>query len=103
MENYIQIKKKELFFREEANRLAESIYKKIKRDKLKNIFLDFSNVEFMSRSFVDEFLNKIEELERESIKIQLIHLKPCLNEFINHVRKTKSKIQKALITVNSEQ
>ena len=99
----LKIKKKHLFFREEAEKLAESIYKKIKRDKLKNISLEFSDVDFMSRSFVDEFLNKIEGLERKNIKIQFIHLKPSLNEFINYVKKTKSKIRKTLITMNSEQ
>ncbi len=97
----LKIKKKYLFFREDAKTLAESIWKKNEKDKLKNVFFNFSNIEFMSRSFIDEFLNKIEELEGKGIKVQLIHLKSPLNNFINYIKKTKNKIRKAL-AVNSE-
>jgi anti-anti-sigma regulatory factor len=96
MEDYIQIKKKYLFFREDAKNLTKSIIKKSKKNKLKNIFLDFSSVDFMSRSFVDEFLNSIQELNRKNIKTQSIHLRPDLHKFINCVAATKSKIQTQL-------
>lgn len=92
MKDFIQIEKKYLFFREDAKNLAEYIYKKNRENKSKIIFLDFSRVDFMSRSFADEFLNILSELKMKGIEVKLVYLKTVLKNFIFHVKKIKSII-----------
>jgi len=89
MENKILIKKKCLIFREDAKRIA----RRIKKDKCKKILVDFSKVVFMSRSFIDELLNQVENQNKE---VKFLNLTPSLNKFIPKVRQTKNKIQKIL-------
>ena len=101
MKNYIQVKKKYLFFREDAKNLLKSIYKKIKENKLKVISLDFSCVDFMSRSFIDEFLNILNELKREGVEVRIICLKAVLKDFTSRVKKTRDRIQNMLLTPES--
>ena len=96
MKNYIQIKKKYLFFREDAKNLLDSIYKKEKEGGLKIIFLDFSCVDFMSRSFIDEFLNILNELRKEGIEVKITCLKTDFLGFISRVKKTKIRIRNIL-------
>jgi len=52
-----------------------------------SIALDFSGVDFMSRSFIDELLNVIGER-----KAKIINLKPSLKKFLNKVKKTREAI-----------
>lgn len=87
MKNEILIQKKYLIFREEAKKLVF----KIKKINQKKVFLNFSKVNFMSRSFVDELLNQLKESKKEII---FKELKPSLSKFISKIKKTKSKIQK---------
>ncbi|MFH1462353.1 MAG: hypothetical protein ABIG08_01465 [bacterium] len=97
MENYIEIKKKYLVFREDAKNLTQIIQKKVKDNNLKNIVIDFSRVVFMSRSFIDEFLNSRDELSKKSIKIQPVNLKADLQKFISRVKETKNRIRETLL------
>lgn len=101
MKNYIQVKKKYLFFREDAKNLIKSIYKKNKENKPKIILLDFSCVDFMSRSFIDEFLNILGELRREGIEVRITSLRAGLRDFISRVKKTKNRIQN-ILTLKSQ-
>jgi len=87
MKNEILIQKKYLIFREEAKKLVL----KIKKTNQKKVFLNFSKVIFMSRSFVDELLNQLKDSKKEVI---FKELKPSLSEFISKIKKTKSQIQK---------
>jgi len=88
MKNLVPIKKRFLIFRDEAKEI-EKMTKKRSRD---NVYLDFSNVDFLSRSFADELLNIIEEKRR----IKIVNLKPRLEKFFKIVTKTKQKTKKAL-------
>ena len=81
MKNEILIQKKYLIFREEAKKLVL----KIKKTNQKKVFLNFSKVIFMSRSFVDELLNQLRESKKEVI---FKELKPSLSEFISKIKKT---------------
>ncbi len=90
MKNSIPVKKKRLIFREDAKKLVQFAHQKV-------VYLDFSNVDFFSRSFVDEFLNCISELERAGVKVHFLNLRPALREFIVRVKKMKSKIRKTLL------
>ena len=96
MENYIQIPQKYLIFRDDANKLTEFIRKKFqgKGKEPKMVLLDFSCVDFMSRSFIDEFLNNVNVLYKdEGIKIKLVGLKPNILDFIARVERIKNKIR----------
>ena len=88
MKNFIPIKKRFLIFREEAKEI-EKMSKKISRD---NIYLDFSKVDFFSRSFADELLNII----REKKRIKIVNLKPRLEKFFKIVTRTKEKTKKTI-------
>lgn len=81
----IKIKKNFLIFREEAKELEKISQQKLK--KFDSVNLDFSNVEFISRSFLDELLNVLAK-EKE---IQVSNLQPNLKKFFNKVKKTKDK------------
>jgi anti-anti-sigma regulatory factor len=85
MKNLIPIKKRFLIFRDEAKGIKR-MSKKIARQ---NIYLDFSKVDFISRSFADELLNIIREKER----IEIVNLKPHLEKFLKIVKKTKEKVK----------
>jgi len=63
--------------------------KSISRD---NVYLDFSNVDFFSRSFADELLNIIEKKKR----IKIINLNPHLKKIFKIVAKTKQKTKKSI-------
>ena len=82
----IRIKKKFLIFREEAKKLEKISKEKLK--KFNSVYLDFSNVEFVSRSFLDELLNIITKEKR----IKVLNLKPNLKELFNRVEKTKQEV-----------
>ena len=88
MKHFIPIKKRFLIFRDEAKEI-EKMSKKISRD---NVYLDFSNVDFLSRSFADELLNII----REKKRIKIINLKPRLAKFFRIVKDTKEKTKKTI-------
>lgn len=96
MKNFIQIKKKRLIFRHQARELTQIIHQKIKTKNLKAVNLDFSGVDFISRSFVDEFLNGLNELEKKGAKVKFFNLRPVLQKFIVRVKKVKNKIRKTL-------
>jgi len=83
----IRIKKKFLIFREEAKKLEKISKEKLK--KFNSVYLDFSNVEFVSRSFLDELLNIITKEKR----IKVLNLKPNLKELFNRVEKTKQEVR----------
>ncbi len=97
MKDFILIKKKRLFFRDDARKLIQLICQKAKKNNSKAIYLDFSGVDFFSRSFIDEFLNGINKIERAGVKVRFLNLRPVLQEFIARVKKMKSKIRKTLL------
>lgn len=96
MENQIKIKKKYLVFRDDARKIMPSTPKRFPRNGLKSAIFDFSQADFFSRSFADEFLNRTGELEKTGVKIKIRNLKPNLRQFIAAVKETKNKIKKTL-------
>ena len=94
MEIRINIQKKHLFFRKDAQAILRRVLTNKKAPL--NVYLDFSNVAFFSRSFVDEFLNIIDELKERKISVAIHHLNPRLEMMMSHIRKTKTEIQKAM-------
>lgn len=92
MENVIKINKKYLVFRDQVNDILKNIEHK---KKSKKIYLDFEQVNFISRSFADEWLSKIDELQLEKT-IKIINLKSDPKKLLSIVKKTREKIAKEL-------
>ena len=86
----IKIKKKNLIFRDQAHDLKKQCREKLNSSRL--VYLDFSNVDFAFRSFLDELLNIINKEK----KIKIINLKSPLLKFLNKVQKTKQQIKSYL-------
>jgi len=81
----VKIKKNFLIFREDARKIEKISQEKLK--KFNSIYFDFSNVEFISRSFLDELLNIMAKEKR----IKILNLQSNLKKFFNKVKKTKEK------------
>jgi anti-anti-sigma regulatory factor len=92
----IKIKKNHLFFRNDARLIS----KQIKESADKFIILDFSGVNFVSRSFTDELLNILEKFNQQQKVIKIINLKPAWQKFFQQVKRTKSEIRKKLSAVS---
>ena len=90
----MKIKKKYLIFREDAKKLSIAIQNEAKKDKTKTISFDFSDTAFLSRSFIDEFLNVIDNLKKKKIIIKIVDLKPQLKKFLEQVEKKKKALKR---------
>jgi len=88
MKNLVPIKKRFLIFRDEAKKIDRMSEK----TSSQNIYFDFLNVDFISRSFADELLNII----REKKRIKIINLKPHLAKFFEIIKNTKEKTKKTI-------
>lgn len=88
----IRISKILLAFREDAARLKEEA----ETSGEKTVIIDFSEVQFMSRAFTDEFIVVSEKLKKNGIKIRLFNLLPDLRKLLHNVNKTRKKIRKEL-------
>ena len=82
----IEIKKKFLIFREDAKKIKRICEKELEYSDF--VLVDFSNVNFVSRSFTDELLNIIEKEER----IKILNLNYLLRKLLNTVKKTRKKL-----------
>jgi len=83
-----------LFFRGDAKTFLHTA--RAKKEAPKNIVLDFSGVRFVSRSFADELLNGIDELQSSAIKVTIRNPYPSVKQMLAHVRKTKKEIKKTM-------
>ena len=90
----VSIKKKYLFFREDAKTILQEIL--AAKEESHNVYLDFSKVAFFSRSFVDELLNVISELKSRGISVTVSNLDLRLAKMVGRIQKTKTEIQKAM-------
>jgi len=93
---FLIIQKRYFTFREHAKSLSSVIQKKAKKENTKVIYLDFSKTVFFSRSFIDEFLNMLEDFKKRKLIIKIVNLKPQLEKFLLQVKKRKEKIRKEI-------
>jgi len=93
-ESSIRINKKYLVFRQDAEKISNIIEKKAKNQRSKDFCLDFSEVRFFSRSFVDELLNVIDNCKKKKIAIRPINLDVNLKKLLNKVKERKKEIKK---------
>lgn len=96
MKNIFTIKEQCLIFREQVRHLRNLLLKKMKKSGDNELFLDLSRVLFMSRSFADELINLIENLDLQNKKIKLINQSLAIEQLLNTVKNTKKKIKKEL-------
>lgn len=92
MKNCVLIRKKYLAFRrEDIGAIRQTIQRKFERKIPKVIFLDFTPLEFISRSAADELLNLFADFKKRRIIIKNKNLKPSLAAFLRQVKETKEK------------
>ena len=96
-ENIIKIEKKYVVFRHEARDISKAIQKRAEQENIKTIYLNFLNVTFFSRSFLDELLNIINFLQKKKLIIKITKLKPELKKFLSQVKKRKQEIRKKMV------
>lgn len=92
--NILIVSKKYFIFRDEAKKIKNRAQKKIKKEKVKTLYLDFAKTGFFSRSFIDELLNTVNDFKKKKIIIKIINLKPQLEKFLRLVDKRKKEIKK---------
>lgn len=80
------LEKKILDTRNEAKEIAEFIAEKITYNK--KINLDFSSVDFISRSFADELYVQINKLKLHGYSISLINLSNVNSELFKKIEST---------------
>jgi len=93
--NILLLQKKYFVFREEAKNIRDIARNKIKKEKIKTLYLDFVKTSFFSRSFVDELLNITDDFKNKKIIIKIVNLKPQLENFLQTVDKRKKEIKKS--------
>lgn len=96
MENSIKIAKRHLVFRDDAKAVLRAIQKKVLGATPKSASLDFSSVEFVSRSFADELLHIVHELKNKGVRVGFTHVKVPLRGFMDRVQKKKEQIRKEM-------
>lgn len=92
---FIKIKKRYLIFREEAKKIFKPLTKRLKPEP---IYLDFSEVKFISRSFTDELLNFLSWLKarKAKVNVRIFNLKPNLKKMVKLVKKSKERTKREL-------
>lgn len=85
----IKIEKNFLVLRDEI----KDILRKISQANSSQIVIDFTRVEFISRSFADELLNLVAELENKGMQVKLSRLNPNLRKMLQIVKNTKKEIK----------
>ena len=96
MKTIIKIQERYLIFRDQAERLKNILEKKIKTSQANEVYLDFSKVVFVSRSFADELLNILFKFTLNKKYIKIINQTATVKILFSTVKKTKEKIQKEL-------
>lgn len=77
------------------------VKKKASQNKFNKIIIDFAQVDFISRSFIDEWLNTIEELKAKGLNVRIINLKIELAKFVEKIKETKQKIRQEIAMASS--
>ena len=89
----IKIEKSLLAFRPDALQIKELIEQKSKDRPGQEISIDFSLVNFISRSFADEILKALQALENNGLKITLVGLAEEPGKLLEIVRNSRAKIK----------
>ncbi len=97
MREVIKIDESFLIFRKQVHNLENIILNKIKKSRISNFYLDFSNVRFVSRSFADELLNLFSFFKKKGVKIQTINQNSFIQQLFKVVINKKEKIKKEIV------
>ncbi len=76
--------------RDLKSRIAvKNLYDMIQNQNLKDVKIDFRNVNFATRSFIDEFYNVF--VENKRVETELINLSPELKAMLDAVKSTQHR------------
>lgn len=79
--------------------IAREVCEEIEKMSAKQIILDFSNIEYASRSFFDELNNRLDNIIRHK-KVEIIHLNKNLNVLYQLVRTPKTKLNTHRLSIS---
>lgn len=86
----IYLEKQAIAFRDDAKEI-EKLTKKVAK-KYSIVYLDFSEVKFISRSFADELINVQEKLKEKGVSLRMKNTASNVRQMITLVRMTRRKI-----------
>jgi anti-anti-sigma regulatory factor len=66
----------------------------IRNTNEKSVIIDFANVKFVTRSFIDEFYNSFLKNKKNEIKIQLVNVSDDIQMVFDAVSRTQNKTKK---------
>lgn len=58
----------------------------------------FSYIRFISRSFADELLSVLDQMQKEHKRIRIVGLEPKLQKFIVIVRQARQKVRREILS-----
>lgn len=77
---------------------ATALFMELPKDHTQYI-LDFSTVAYLSRSFADQLLNEIHELETLGKTVHITNLSPDLADFLTEVKRLKARNRKGIADI----
>lgn len=88
--------------REAARFVLKKINEAYSKEKVKSITVNFAKIEFISRSFADEFLKVKEKLEKQKkIAIRFIYMKKIVIDILKSVSRTQKGKPKRILKISS--
>lgn len=99
MRKLIKIRKKYLIFREQAQNIKRAVLKKLKERDVSLVFLDFSQVHFVSRSFADELLKIITGFQEKNKKIIITNENLFVSRLFKKIKQRKKIIEGKLRSI----
>jgi hypothetical protein len=87
--------------RDLKSRIAvKNLYDMIQNQNLKDVKIDLRNVNFATRSFMDEFYNVF--IANADLNVELINLSPELKAMIDAVKSTQHRSTKSALKISSD-
>ena len=80
--------------REAARIVTQKLIEQLSHSNAKEVFLDFKNIIFVSRSFADEILDSIEMLSEKRIRVKIKNANLSIDKMLNLVKAKRKKILK---------
>ncbi|PIP54233.1 MAG: hypothetical protein COX07_06430 [Bacteroidetes bacterium CG23_combo_of_CG06-09_8_20_14_all_32_9] len=92
----IYIKKKSVGFREDALMIEKRVKKIVALKVVRTVYIDFSKVIFISRSFADELINVTGNLKKAGITLIYKNISANVKKMIDIVKSTRKNIYKSI-------
>lgn len=79
--------------RQAAELITEKSLKQLSDQNKEKVVLNFEEVEFTSRSFMDELLDSIEKFENRGIKVEINKANPSVSQMLEVVKNSRAQVK----------